>query len=591
VATDADASVRSATGEGLRRRLRGDLDTIVARALKKNPAERYASVDALASDVRRHLENEPISARHDSVGYRTAKFVRRHRAGVIVGLLVAAAAVGGTLAILAKSREARLQRDEARGQLARATAANDFLGFLLSAAAPPGRQFVVADLLEQGEALADKEYANDDVTHADLLFGIGRQYIGTERWERAVPVLERAVKTAFRSQDPAIIARTQCSLAIAYLATGRGTGVAEKLMTEALDTLPDETRYASARADCLIRRSEFGYFTDQGPAMLRDATEALAVLDRAQIPSRVARLDAQASLAYGFYLDRQNAKADRAYAELAKQLEASGRERTLAAADVYNNWSLVHFLGDLRRSEALQHRSLELHRAIEGAGSVNTGALLNYAGILVQLARYDAAKPLYDETLRTARTRNDLRLQLDATISLAVLQARMGRPDDASKTLRDLEPHREHRFFQSKLRRAFIAYAEGQIAAARGAVDEARRSLAESVDLYDQVEAKYLHSFLALVGLSQAELATGHPEAAEAAARRALALAETMAGVDSPSYLIGIARAALGEVQLARGTPDAAASFATALEQLEPTLGLEHPTTLRIRSLTAPPPA
>jgi len=61
-----------------RRRLRGDLDTIVAKALKKDPAERYASVSALAEDLRRHLRHEPISARPDTVAYRTATFMRRH---------------------------------------------------------------------------------------------------------------------------------------------------------------------------------------------------------------------------------------------------------------------------------------------------------------------------------------------------------------------------------------------------------------------------------------------------------------------------------------------------------------------------------
>ena len=64
----------------LRRALRGDLDTIVAKALKKSPAERYASVTALADDLRRFLRHEPIGARPDTLRYRAARFVRRHAA-------------------------------------------------------------------------------------------------------------------------------------------------------------------------------------------------------------------------------------------------------------------------------------------------------------------------------------------------------------------------------------------------------------------------------------------------------------------------------------------------------------------------------
>ena len=68
---------RAATPEKLRRLLRGDLDNIVAKALKKSPAERYATVDAFADDMRRYLAHEPVSARADSLAYRIAKFARR----------------------------------------------------------------------------------------------------------------------------------------------------------------------------------------------------------------------------------------------------------------------------------------------------------------------------------------------------------------------------------------------------------------------------------------------------------------------------------------------------------------------------------
>ena len=75
----------------LRRQLRGDLDTIVAKALKKDVTERYASVTALADDVRRYLRHEPIGARPDTVGYRAARFLRRHIVGVAAGARHAAA--------------------------------------------------------------------------------------------------------------------------------------------------------------------------------------------------------------------------------------------------------------------------------------------------------------------------------------------------------------------------------------------------------------------------------------------------------------------------------------------------------------------
>ena len=88
---------RSTTPDKLARLLRGDLDTIVAKALKKNPEERYASIKAFADDLRRFLQYEPISARPDAIGYRASRFVRRHRNNVVAALVVTLALIGTTL--------------------------------------------------------------------------------------------------------------------------------------------------------------------------------------------------------------------------------------------------------------------------------------------------------------------------------------------------------------------------------------------------------------------------------------------------------------------------------------------------------------
>ena len=99
-AARARAADRGTTPEALRRALRGDLETIVAKAVKRDPAERYASVVAMDDDLRRYLEHAPIGARADTLAYRAGKFVRRHRLPVaLAGALVAALAAGlvGTL--------------------------------------------------------------------------------------------------------------------------------------------------------------------------------------------------------------------------------------------------------------------------------------------------------------------------------------------------------------------------------------------------------------------------------------------------------------------------------------------------------------
>src|ERR1700691_2143231 len=88
------AENRGTTSDKLRRGLRGDLDTIVGKALKKNPLERYASVTGLADDLQRYLKHVPISARHDTLTYRTTKFLRRNRAVVALTVIALALVIG-----------------------------------------------------------------------------------------------------------------------------------------------------------------------------------------------------------------------------------------------------------------------------------------------------------------------------------------------------------------------------------------------------------------------------------------------------------------------------------------------------------------
>ncbi len=114
-ADDAEelAALRSSTPVRLARRLAGDLDTIVATALAKEPERRYASVDRLDDDVRRHLVGLPVLARPDGFLYLARKAVRRHRLAVVAAGVAAVALVVATLVSLRYAADARRERDAA----------------------------------------------------------------------------------------------------------------------------------------------------------------------------------------------------------------------------------------------------------------------------------------------------------------------------------------------------------------------------------------------------------------------------------------------------------------------------------------------
>lgn len=159
------ARSRASTPDELRRALRGDLDTIVARALKKKSAERYASVPAFADDVQRYLDHRPILARPDTFAYRTRKFVQRHRAGVAVSTLAVCAIVAGTAAI---AWQAHIARYEAM----RSGRSRDFLVNLIRDANPfsasRGSQGQTGDLLQAALDRVDRDFSDAPDIQADL---------------------------------------------------------------------------------------------------------------------------------------------------------------------------------------------------------------------------------------------------------------------------------------------------------------------------------------------------------------------------------------------------------------------------------------
>jgi len=104
------SDTREATLAKLQRRLSGDLDNILLKALRKEPQRRYASVEQFAEDLRRHLDGRPVSARKDSWSYRSGKFIKRHKAAVAAAVLMAATLVAGVVATVREAKVAERNR-------------------------------------------------------------------------------------------------------------------------------------------------------------------------------------------------------------------------------------------------------------------------------------------------------------------------------------------------------------------------------------------------------------------------------------------------------------------------------------------------
>jgi len=178
------------------RQLRGDLDTIVSKALRKEPDRRYTSAEQLSEDLRRYLEGLPVQARRDTLRYRAGKFARRHKGAIAAAALLVLSLVGGLAVSLWQMREARFERDRAQNEAAKAREVTAFVRRLFESSAPRrsrGDRITVQDLLETGAAKVDRELANQPELQASLLALLGSVYMEIGAADKARPLVERSL--------------------------------------------------------------------------------------------------------------------------------------------------------------------------------------------------------------------------------------------------------------------------------------------------------------------------------------------------------------------------------------------------------------
>ena len=198
------------TGERLARRLRGDLDAIVSKALAKDPERRYFSVESFAEDLRRHLAGHPVRARPPGAAYRVRKFVRRHRLGVAsvgAALIALFLGLGGTAW---QAAVAAGERDRATEQAAKAEAVQDFLTSLLQSVDPyrnGGEPWTAEELLDRGVERIEAGVRNAPEVEADLLGVLGGVSRSLGQLERSEELWRRSMRIRrerFAPQSPEI---------------------------------------------------------------------------------------------------------------------------------------------------------------------------------------------------------------------------------------------------------------------------------------------------------------------------------------------------------------------------------------------------
>ena len=631
------AAQRQSTPKALAARLAGDLDAIVARALHKEPGNRYASVEALAADLRFALDRRPVSARPQTWGYVVGRFVARHRwataAAVVAAVAVSAAAV------LFSVQAARLGEERDRTARERDTArqVSRFLTELFEVSNPDvtGSSATVTarQLLDRGAERIDADLAGQPALQAQLLATMGMAYSAQGAYKRALALFQRALELrratlgpddldtvasmddigeAYREltlfdeaesmQREALAAKRRLGAPPSSIAlslnnvgltlSGRGRFVeAEPLLREALDIW---RRYEGRTADVVAAglNNLADVLRQQGRL-----AEAVPLLEEAIEIRRQTVGSTHPSLALVVgHLGRV----------LSQQGELAGAEPLLREAlnirqrvygddhpDTVNTrsdlTSLLHDQGDLAGAEPLYRAAVSSLAARLGRDHVDYAVQLNnLASVLEDMRRFDEAERLDRESL-AIRLRNygaEHQSVARAQHNLARVLLAMGRVPEAEGLVRTALSTRLRMLpaghFETALSQALL----GEVLAARGRTAEAERLLVEAVDgLRAGVEQDPKYAVYGLTALSGLYRRMGRPAEAEPLARDA---ARRMAKLPPGHWQRAMARVELAHVLADLRRPnEAAAELRPAIEVLARRFGGGDVRVSRARGLLA----
>jgi serine/threonine protein kinase/Tfp pilus assembly protein PilF len=465
VHADSAAEIASARGlqtADLSRRLRGDLDWIVAKAMEKDRSRRYESASGLAEDVRRHLEDEPVLAGPPGAGYRARKFIRRNKAATVASLLVTLVLVAGVAATTWQAIVATRQRaiaiasqEEASREAATAKAINLFLTEdLLSAVAPSseagrGRDVLMRDVLDAASARIDEagtptgRFAGRPIEEASIRIALGNTYRLLGEYGAAEPHLEQAVAIRQRElgwDHPETLAAAN-ELGDLYSLQGRFED-AEPLYRESIaaqrsalgDEHPDTLDTMDNLATLLTEQGRF----DEAEILYVEAIGTARRVFGAEHPYTIGSMDNLA----GLYADEGRFRdAEELYQEaLQTQERILGDDHPDTLGSMVNLASVYSEQGRYDDAEPLFERALEAQRRVLGDDHPDTlGLMDNLASLYWDQGRLDEAESLYVRVISMQRrvlgdTHPDT---LGSIEDLAGLLADRGRMGAAEPLLRE----------------------------------------------------------------------------------------------------------------------------------------------------------
>jgi serine/threonine-protein kinase len=575
---------------GIRREIRGDLDNIVTKALKKSPQERYGTVSDFADDLRRWLDHEPIRARPDGLVYRARKLVRRNRVVMAAGALVFVALTIAATVTTFELFEARKQRDEARAQAKRAEVQERFANMMMGQFGPGGRPLTREEMIDRSVELLDQQFSDDPRFIANALIPISGRYMDLGNTAKELAVLQKAESIARRLGDPVLLLNVQCNTVETELARGR-IDLAERRMSEARSLLASTREVPpTRRIDCIHADATLADARGDKNAAVERIEAAIALQEQGDRTDSTYR--ALLSHAQVLYLHAGRPKD--AYAVVEKTLavlqETDAKNDEARSGALHNQSVALYQMGEVSDALTAERASITLSAGDDGDNAVAPLTSMVFARLLTRLNFRSDGEAWASRAVADARIGGNVSALLFALAALAEAKEASGHVEEASRAAAEasklLSPTSDPR------ERAAVEHARALVALKRqdlGDAQAAAKSLLEAIGYPDKSRVRAAQSAdVYMLTAAQIAMEAGQTRYAARLAADALELSNNLARNPQVSATAGEARLRLAQALYAqKDYSSARAALRGATRALESGLSPDHPITIEATTLAA----
>jgi hypothetical protein len=574
-----------------RRSLQGDLDNILGKALKKAPAERYASVGAFADDLRRYLTHEPVKACADTATYRLTKFVRRHRGGVLSGLLTVLVLCAATITTFLQKLEADRQRDAAQFEARRAESSNDFLNLLLlSDGGTNQASLSAAGRIDLGAKMLELQYRDDPRFAGRMLVQLSNEYRGQTFTRQAIALDTRAYELGKGAQDHELMALAQCAAANTEASAGIITNAPQRLAEAKQLVAQLDAPSVALQVDC--RRAEAQLAVKQGNMAVGEQIleGARRLLEHSGQTYRTSYTSVLSELG-GIYNETRRFARALAMTELISAThERYGRGGTTARVMALQNEAVVRFnMGEILASMGAIDDVRKRRLAIQGDSTEPLSMTGTYADRLVKLGRVQEGLDLARTASERARSSGNTLWLIFTLRTMCIAYIELGQLPEAESTIQETATALGNASTMDQHFLGLLDRLRGLLELKRGdpaaALQSANASLAA---MAGGANGKPLDERTSLYLAVRAALALGRSADAEHFARQALSMDEEVARGPDTSADVGEALLLLAKADIAQGrTAEAQPLLERAARCLTNGLGADHTLTREALTLAA----